>query len=162
MSERIYHDFEPVYDENSRILILGTMPSVLSRQQQFYYGNPQNRFWAVIATVTESEMPQSINEKKELLLKNGIAIWDVIHSCEIEGSSDVSIKGEVVNDIDRILKAAPIVRVYANGAKAYELYMKHCYKKTGREIIKLPSTSPANAAWGLERLIDTWQQTTKL
>ena len=145
----VEHTFEPVYDKNSKILILGTFPSVKSRENQFFYGHPQNRFWKVMAQVTGEEVPKIIEEKKALLLRNRIAIWDVIHSCKIIGSSDSSIQDVVVNDFSNILKNANIEKIYANGGKAYELYQKYAFEKTGREIIKLPSTSPANAGWSL-------------
>ena len=154
----VEHTFEPVYDKNSKILILGTFPSVKSRENQFFYGHPQNRFWKVIAHVTGEEVPKTIEEKKTLLLRNRIAIWDVIHSCKIIGSSDSSIQDVVVNDFSNILKNANIEKIYANGGKAYELYRKYAFEKTGREIIKLPSTSPANAGWSLERLCEAWTQ----
>ncbi len=154
--ETLSHQFEPVYDEKSRVLILGTFPSVKSRENNFYYGHPQNRFWKVLAAVMDASVPGTVEEKKEFLLKNGIAIWDVIASCDIVGSSDSSIRNVVPADIGRILNAAPIRTVYANGGKAYELYQKYSYPQTGREIVKLPSTSPANAAWSLERLTQAW------
>ena len=154
----VEHTFEPVYDKNSKILILGTFPSVKSRENQFFYGHPQNRFWKVLAQVTGEEVPKTIEEKKALLLRNRIAIWDVIHSCKIIGSSDSSIQDVVVNDFSNILKNANIENIYANGGKAYELYRKYAFEKTGREIIKLPSTSPANAGWSLERLCEAWEQ----
>ena len=152
------HPFPPLYNKNSKILILGSFPSVKSREQMFFYGHPQNRFWKVIAQLTGEEVPKTIEEKKTLLLRNGIAIWDVIHSCKIIGSSDSSIQDVVVNDFSNILKNANIEKIYANGGKAYELYQKYAFEKTGREIIKLPSTSPANAGWSLERLCEVWKQ----
>ena len=115
--EKVTHTFEPVYDENSRILILGTFPSVKSREQQFYYGHPQNRFWKLLAALTGWKVPKTISEKKELLLQNGIAIWDVVASCEIVGSSDSSIRNVVPADLNRILQAAPVRKIYANGGK---------------------------------------------
>lgn len=154
----VSHDFEPVFDENSKVLILGTFPSVKSRENQFYYGHPQNRFWKVIAGLTESEVPQTIEEKKKLLLEHGIAIWDVIESCDIIGSSDSSIKNVVPADIERVVANSKIQNVYANGGTAKKLYEKYSQKKTGREIIGLPSTSPANAAYSLERLLECWQE----
>ena len=156
--QRITHTFEPIYDENSRILILGSFPSVKSRENQFYYGHPQNRFWKVIAHVTGNKMPETIEEKKGMLIENGIAIWDVIHSCSIIGSSDTSIKDVVVNDFTEILSKSKITKIYVNGTKAYELYHKYAEKKTGMKAIKLPSTSPANAAWNLERLYKAWSE----
>ena len=164
--EQIYthvsHDFEPVFDENSKVLILGTFPSVKSRENQFYYGHPQNHFWKVIAGLTESEVPQTIEEKKKLLLEHGIAIWDVIESCDIIGSSDSSIKNVVPADIERVVANSKIQNIYANGGTAKKLYEKYSQKKTGREIIGLPSTSPANAAYSLERLLECWQEVKKV
>ena len=158
----VSHDFEPVFDENSKVLILGTFPSVKSRENQFYYGHPQNRFWKVIAGLTESEVPQTIEEKKKLLLEHGIAIWDVIESCDILGSSDSSIKNVVPADIERVVANSKIQNIYANGGTAKKLYEKYSQKKTGREIIGLPSTSPANAAYSLERLLECWQEVKKV
>ncbi len=157
----VSHDFEPVFDENSKVLILGTFPSVKSRENRFYYGHPQNRFWKVIAGLTESEVPQTIEEKKKLLLEHGIAIWDVIESCDIIGSSDSSIKNVVPADIERVVANSKIQNIYANGGTAKKLYEKYSQKKTGREIIGLPSTSPANAAYSLERLLECWQEVKK-
>ena len=157
----VSHDFEPVFDENSKVLILGTFPSVKSRENQFYYGHPQNRFWKVIAGLTESEVQQTIEEKKKLLLEHGIAIWDVIESCDIIGSSDSSIKNVVPADIERVVANSKIQNIYANGGTAKKLYEKYSQKKTGREIIGLPSTSPANAAYSLERLLECWQEVKK-
>ena len=158
----VSHDFEPVFDENSKVLILGTFPSVKSRENQFYYGHPQNRFWKVIAGLTESEVPQTIEEKKKVLLEDGIAIWDVIESCDIIGSSDSSIKNVVPADIERVVANSKIQNIYANGGTAKKLYEKYSQKKTGREIIGLPSTSPANAAYSLERLLECWQEVKKV
>lgn len=152
----VSHPIEPVYDENSKILILGSFPSVKSREQRFFYGHPQNRFWKVIAAVCGEEVPVTIEEKKRLLLKKRIAVWDVIASCEIEGSSDATITDVVPNDLSQILEKAEIRQIYCNGAKSYELYGKYIEKTIGRNAIKLPSTSPANATWSLERLIKAW------
>ena len=150
------HTFEPIYNKNSRILILGSFPSVKSRENNFYYGHPQNRFWKVIAGVTGNPVPVSIEEKKELLLNNHIAIWDVIASCSIQGSSDSSIRDVVVNDFTKVLQESSIQTIYVNGNKAYELYDKYAKPKTGIEAVKLPSTSPANAAWKLDKLVEAW------
>ena len=124
----------------------------------FFYGHPQNRFWKMISGVFEEAVPQTIEEKKAFLLENHIAIWDVIASCDIAGSSDSSITNVVANDIERLLTEAPIEAVFLNGAKAYELFMKYCSCKDKAKICKLPSTSPANAAWSLERLIEEWKK----
>ena len=154
---RVRHTFEPVWDGNSRILILGSFPSVKSREQGFYYGHPRNRFWKVLAAVAGGPEPQTMEEKKAFLLERGIAIWDVIASCEIEGSSDSSIRDVIPNDINGLLEKSGIRRIYANGAKAGELYRRYAEKKTGKEAVILPSTSPANAAWSLERLTEAWK-----
>ncbi len=156
--KNITHTFEPVYDKNSRILILGTFPSVKSRENHFYYGHPQNRFWKVMSAVTASPLPQSVEEKKAFLLANRIAVWDVIHSCSIEGSSDSSITDVVPNDFTEIFKNTQLSVIAANGTKAYELYQKYVYPVTGREIVKMPSTSPANAAWNLDRLTAAYRE----
>lgn len=150
------HEIEPVFDQHSKILILGTFPSVKSREMQFFYGHPQNRFWKVLAGIYEVSPPITIEEKKAFLLQFGIAVWDVIASCNIIGSSDSSITDVEVNDLSRILDYAAIQEIYVNGNKAYELYKKYCYQETKREAIKLPSTSPANASYSLERLKKEW------
>lgn len=148
---------EPIYDKNSRILILGTFPSVESREAQFYYSNPRNRFWKVISEVFKYSECNTITDKKNMLIKNRIALWDVIERCEITGSSDSSIKDVVPADLSNILNNANIENLYANGDKAFKLYMKYTYPITKREIIKLPSTSPANAKFTLDMLIDDWK-----
>lgn len=155
--QTIEHNFEPVFNAQSQILILGSLPSVKSRENNFYYGHPQNRFWKLIATLCQAEVPQTIEEKKKLLYDNGIAVWDVIAKCDIIGSADSTIKNVVPNDMQIILDQAPIKRIYANGGKAYELYMRYCYPDCKREIVKLPSTSPANAAFSWERLLTVWR-----
>ena len=155
--ERVIHEIPPIYDENSKILILGSFPSVKSRESQFFYGHPQNRFWKVIAAVCGEPVPETVPEKKALLLSHHIALWDVIHSCDIQGSSDASIKNVVPNDLDVILSAAPVRQIYVNGKTAEKYYRKYTQKRIGREAVCLPSTSPANAAWGVERLIDAWE-----
>lgn len=154
--EHLTHTFEPVFNQESKVLILGSFPSVKSRENNFYYGHPQNRFWKVLAQLLGREVPQTIDEKKALLLQNHIAIWDVIESCTIIGSSDSSIKDVVVNDFSKVLENSEIDTIYVNGGKAYELYHKYAEKQTGVPAIKLPSTSPANAAWSLERLCTAW------
>ncbi len=154
----ISHTFEPIYNEDSRILILGSFPSVKSRENNFYYGHPQNRFWRVIAKITNSQEPITIEEKKKMLLDNHIAIWDVIASCSIQGSSDSSIKDVVVNDFRDILQNSSVHTIYVNGNKAYELYHKYAEEQTGMKAVKLPSTSPANAAWSVDRLCEVWKQ----
>ena len=157
----ITHPFPPLYDRDSKILILGSFPSVKSREQMFFYGHPQNRFWKVIAAVAgETErsvpVPQTIEEKKAFLHAHHIALWDVIASCEITGSSDASIRNAKPNDLSEIFEAADIRAVYTNGGKSYQMYQKYQLPVTGRPAVKLPSTSPANAAWTLEKLIAEW------
>lgn len=153
----IIHTIDPVFNESSRILILGSFPSVKSREQGFFYGHPQNRFWKVVSAVFECPVPKTIEEKKLFLLKNGIALWDVIASCEVNGSSDSSIKNVLPNDISRILKKCDIKSIYLNGKTAEKYYKKYLLKKTECPAVSLPSTSPANAAWSTERLIDAWK-----
>ena len=150
------HPFGPLYCEKSRVLILGSFPSVKSREQNFFYGHPQNRFWKVVAEVFDDEVPQTVDEKKRLILDHGLALWDSIKSCEITGSSDASIRNVKTNDISVILDNCTIERIYCNGRKSYELYRKFIQPETGREAECLPSTSPANAAWTFEKLIGAW------
>ena len=154
--EHIVHSFEPVYDKASEILILGTLPSVKSRENNFYYGHKQNRFWKVLATLLKEPVPDTIEEKKPMLLAHRIALWDVIQSCDIKGSSDSSIKNVQPTDIGMILEKTNITRIYANGNKAGQLYKRYQFPVTGIEAMVLPSTSPANAAWSLERLCEAW------
>lgn len=152
----VKHEFNPIFDENSEILILGTLPSVKSREQNFYYGHPQNRFWKVIAALTNRPLPQTIEEKKRLLLENRIAVWDVIAECEIVGSSDSSIRNAVPNDLHQILDAAQIQHIYTNGGTAKRLYEKF-QKDLAVPMTGLPSTSPANAAFTMDRLLEKWK-----
>lgn len=155
--EHIVHSFEPVYDKASEILILGTLPSVKSRENNFYYGHKQNRFWKVLATLLKEPIPDTIEEKKAMLLAHRIALWDVIQSCDIKGSSDSSIKNVQPTDIGMILEKTNITRIYANGNKAGQLYKRYQFPVTGIEATVLPSTSPANAAWSLDRLCEAWR-----
>lgn len=157
--EHHHHEFGPVYDGESKILILGSFPSVKSREQGFYYGHPGNRFWKVISYVLGCGTPQTVEEKKKMLHGHHIALWDVIASCDIVGSSDSSICNVVVNDLEGILETAAIGAVYANGNKARSLYDKYMREQTGMEITGLPSTSPANASYSLERLCGVWKTT---
>ena len=154
--EHIKHGFEPVYDKNSKILILGTLPSVKSRENDFYYGHPQNRFWRLVSQLLNEPLPMSTDEKKAMLLQHGIALWDVAAECDIMGSSDSSIKNVVPTDINIILETADIKQIYANGRTAEKLYNKYQKNICGRDIVCLPSTSPANAAWNMERLLTAW------
>ncbi len=154
--ETLIHPFPPLYDENSKILILGSFPSVKSREGRFFYNHPQNRFWKVLSAVTEAPLPETIPEKTEFLLDHGIALWDVIHSCTIEGSSDTSIRDVIPNDLSRILGMADIRQIFCNGMTSYKYFRKFQEKTLGREAIVLPSTSPANASWTLDRLVERW------
>lgn len=156
--EHIIHPIPPLYDERSRVLILGSFPSVKSREAQFFYGHPQNRFWRVLAAVLGCPAPQTVPEKKAMLYAHRIALWDVIGNCDIEGSADSSIRNAVPNDLTPILQTADIQAIYCNGATSYKLYRKHLAPQTGYEAVKLPSTSPANAAWSLERLTEAWRE----
>ena len=156
--QHITHEFEPIFDERSRILILGTLPSVKSREGQFYYHHPQNRFWKVLAKICKTEPPETIAEKKAMLLEHGIAIWDVVQSCDIIGSSDSSIKNVTPADLSVILRQAPVKTIFLNGGKAWDLYQKYCAGMTDLPAVKLPSTSPANAAWSREKLVTVWEE----
>ena len=156
--QHITHEFEPIFDERSRILILGTLPSVKSREGQFYYHHPQNRFWKVLAKICKTEPPATIAEKKAMLLEHGIAIWDVVQSCDIIGSSDSSIKNVTPADLSVILRQASVKTIFLNGGKAWDLYQKYCAGMTELPAVKLPSTSPANAAWSLEKLVTVWEE----
>ena len=152
----VRHTFEPVFDERSRILILGSFPSVKSRENQFYYGHPQNRFWKTLAGVLDVPVPDTIAEKKAFLLSHRIALWDVIASCSIEGSSDSSIRDVVPNDLSVILSTADIRAIFCNGKTSWNYYRKYQEAVTGIPAVSLPSTSPANAAWSLEKLKGAW------
>lgn len=151
------HTIPPVYDSKSRVLILGSFPSVKSREQQFFYGHKQNRFWRVMAQVLNCAVPEDIAQKRGMLLAHHIALWDVIASCEITGSSDASIRDVVPNDLSKILLQADIQAIYTNGSKSHQLYKKYILPVNGREAYLLPSTSPANAGYSLERLTEAWQ-----
>ncbi len=156
--QHISHGFDPVFDKHCRVLVLGSFPSVQSRKNSFYYGNPQNRFWKVLASWAGANEPENVEQKKSLLLQNGIALWDVIQECDIKGSSDASIKNVEPVAIERITQAAPIERVICNGAAAGRLYKKYLLYKVGIPAQVLPSTSPANAAWGFDRLAARWAE----
>ena len=151
------HPIPPVYDSHSRILILGSFPSVKSRETGFFYGHPQNRFWKVTAAVFEDEVPATIPEKKAFLLRHGVALWDVLAACEITGSSDASIKNAVPNDLSQILSTADIGQIFVNGRTAEKIYKKYTEPLTGRPCLCLPSTSPANAAWSVKALTKAWE-----
>ena len=175
-SSFLVHPIPPLYDKDSRILILGSFPSPKSREAQFFYGHPQNRFWKVMARVLDWRgkadcgpegslpaadgtvfVPSTVEEKRIMLLSNHIALWDTIASCEITGASDSSITNVTPNDLSSILETAKIRAVFCNGAASHKLYMKYIFPVTGREAVKLPSTSPANAAWSVDRLTAAWK-----
>ena len=151
------HPISPVFDKDSKVLILGSFPSVKSREEGFFYGHPQNRFWKVTSRVFGEELPVTIDEKKAFLIRNHIAVWDVIGSCEIEGSSDSSIRNVTVNDLSVILGTADIRAIFLNGKKAEQYYLKYLFPVLKRDAVCLPSTSPANAAWSLDKLTDAWK-----
>ena len=153
----IIHPIPAFYREDSRILILGSFPSIKTRESGFFYGHPQNRFWKVMAALFNEPVPVSNDEKADLLERNRVALWDSIHSCDIIGSSDSSIKNAVPNDFSEILDTADIKHIFTNGKQSHNIYSRYCLPQTGIEDICLPSTSPANAAWTLEKLIDAWR-----
>ncbi len=153
----VTHPFEPVYDNNSRILILGSFPSVKSREVQFYYGNHQNRFWHVIAQIFQCALPETVLQKRRVLLDHGVALWDILKSCVIEGSSDASIQNPQPNSIAWLLEKTDIQKICFNGKKAYQIYQQYC-PQLAVSIQVLPSTSPANAAYSLQRLCEIWGQ----
>lgn len=152
------HPISPVFDNNSEILILGSFPSVKSREEGFFYGHPQNRFWRVTAAVFNTLVPATIEEKRAFLLQNHIALWDVIASCEIEGSADSTIRRAAANDLTVILDAAPIRQIYVNGKTAERYFKQLIAPQIQANAVYLPSTSPANAAWSFERLTSAWEQ----
>ena len=152
------HNIPPVFDSNSKVLILGSFPSVKSRKQQFFYGHSQNRFWKVLAKIKLEKIPDTIEEKRDFLLRNNVAVWDVIESCEIKGSADSTIKNVKPNKIEKILNNSAVTKVFTNGKTAHEYYQKYLFKKTQIQDIVLPSTSSANASFSFERLCEIWQQ----
>ena len=157
MSERILHPFPPLFDSESRTLILGSFPSVKSREAMFFYGHPQNRFWRLTALLCHEDTPQTIEEKSSLILRHHLALWDSIQSCTITGSSDSSVRDVVPNDLRVIFDNSKTERGFCNGALSHKMYMKYIYPQTGIAAVKLPSTSPANAAYSLERLAESWR-----
>ena len=153
---QIIHPIPPTYDRNSRILILGSFPSVKTREVGYFYGHPQNRFWKVVASIFQEPVPMTVPERHDFLIRNRIAVWDSIHQCTIIGSSDASIRDVVPNDLSPILSGAPIEQIYCNGRKSWEMYHRYIEPVSGRSAVMLPSTSPANAAWTLEKLTAAW------
>ena len=156
--QKLVHPIPPTWDETSRILILGSFPSVKSREMAYFYGHPQNRYWRVLSALFDEQFPETVEERHSFLLRHHIAAWDVIASCTITGSADSSIRDVVVNDLSPILSGAPIRQIFVNGKKADALYRKYLLPQVGREAVCLPSTSPANAAWTMEKLLPVWQQ----
>lgn len=154
----VIHNIPPVFDKNSEILILGSFPSVKSRETKFFYGHKQNRFWKIVAEIFDCTVPQTVNEKKRFLIDNHIALWDVIAQCEITGSSDLSIKNAVANNLDIILNSANIKKIFVNGKTAEKYYNKYLFEKTGINAVCLPSTSPANASYSFEKLKKEWSK----
>ena len=155
--EHIVHPFPPLYDGSSRILILGSLPSVKSREQMFFYGHPQNRFWPLMAMLLDEPAPRSTEEKRELVLKHNIALWDSIYSCDILGSGDSSIRNVVPTDLKPVIQGSEIRKIFCNGQTSWKYYHRFQEKELGIEAVALPSTSPANAAWTIERLAQVWK-----
>lgn len=153
----LLHSIPPVFDAHSRVLVLGSFPSAKSREEEFFYAHPQNRFWRVLGAVFGVSVPQTVGEKKELLLSRAIALWDVVHSCEIDGSSDSSIRNVTPNDFSPLFAAAEIHTIVFTGATAARLFSRLCERPAGVNLLQLPSTSPANAAYSLERLVERWK-----
>lgn len=156
MKERQVHNIEPIFNNKSKILILGSFPSVKSRESEFFYGHPQNRFWRVVSMVCDRPCPGTVDEKRKFLIESNIAVWDVIKSCDIEGSSDSSISDVTPNDIAGILKETCIQKIFVNGGTANRMYKKYCEPKTKITAVMLPSTSPANARFNIDMLVDKW------
>ena len=154
---KVHHNIPPLWAADSRVLVLGSFPSPKSREQKFFYGHPRNRFWPVLSAVFNEPVPQTVEQKKELALRHHIAMWDTIASCEIKGASDTSIKHPVPNDLKSIIDSSQIKAVFCTGAASYKYYVKQCEKDTGIPAVCLPSTSPANAAWSLERLTEAYR-----
>lgn len=155
--QTVVHPLSPVWNEHSRILILGSFPSVRSREAGFYYAHPQNRFWPLLARLFDEPLPQTVEDRRAFALRHGIALWDSIESCTITGSSDASIREAKPNDIARLIRQTGIQRIYCNGQQSYKLYQKYCAGSCGLNAVPLPSTSAANAAWTIERLADAWK-----
>lgn len=155
--EHIEHPFDPVYDGRSKVIILGSLPSPASRQQNFYYGHPRNRFWPLITELLGEEFPNTADDKINMLLRHGIALWDSIYSCDIKGASDASIRNVVPTELRSIIEDSDITAVFCNGTASYRSYQKYQEKLTGITAVKLPSTSPANASVSLDELKNKWK-----
>ncbi len=156
--EHVIHPFDPLYDKQSRILILGSFPSPQSRKQQFFYGHPQNRFWRIMAKVLDEDVPCTIEEKKEMMKRNHIALYDAIYSCDIIKASDSSIRNVVPSDLSSIIEGSKISRIYCNGRKSFECFLRYQKDIIKMDAIMLPSTSPANASFTLEKLYESWKE----
>ncbi len=154
--DTIIHPLKPLFDENSKILILGSFPSIKTREYGFFYGHPQNRFWKILEILFDEELSRDIKERKEFLLRHKIALYDSIYKCDIIGSSDASIKNVVPSDLGIIKESANIEKVFCNGGTSFKYYEKYHAKKLKIEAEKLPSTSPANARYRLEDLLEEW------
>jgi TDG/mug DNA glycosylase family protein len=154
---RVIHPLDPIYDKNSRVLMLGTMPSPKSREAHFYYAHPQNRFWRVLSALFHEEIAPENTARAEFILKHHLALWDVLHSCEIQGASDASIKNAVPNDLSIILNNAPIQALFCTGKKSWSLYHRLIEPVNGRSAFCLPSTSPANCAVSFEKLCENYR-----
>ena len=157
MENKVYHTFGAFYNSDSEILILGSMPSVKSRELGFYYMHPKNRFWQILSIVFNEYIGKSVDDKKQFLSKHKIALWDVIESCDIDGSSDSSIKNVIVNDIKSILDKTNIKYIYCTGKKAFELYNKYCFNNTNVSAVYLYSPSPANCAISLDKIVENYK-----
>lgn len=155
--EHAIHPFAPVWDVHSRVLVLGSFPSVRSREIGFYYGHLQNRFWRVLERLYRQPVPPDTEGRRTFVLAHGIALWDVLAACDISGSSDASIRRAVPNDVPTLLSHSGVERVFCNGQRAYELYLRYLDAACDLPVIALPSTSAANAAWSLDRLTSAWQ-----
>lgn len=153
---RVYHELEPIYNESSKVLILGSLPSVKSREVGFYYAHPQNRFWRILESLFGVSLPD-VDTKRKFLLSHGIALWDMVASCEISGSSDASIKNIEVNDLTELLQNSQIEFVFCTGRKASDLYQKYMKPKTNIDAFLLPSPSAANAKCSLSSLVSSYQ-----
>ena len=154
----VFHQLDPIFDQNSKVLILGSFPSPKSRESGFYYGHPQNRFWPLLSFLLKEQCPRNNEEKKRFLLRNRIALWDVLASCKIKGAEDGSISSPVPNDLSSLLQECSITTIFTAGKKATALYHRFCLPFTGIDSIYLPSTSPANRArFPMERLAEEWE-----
>lgn len=159
--QHVEHELPPLYWNNSKILLLGSIPSPASRKAKFYYGHPQNRFWIVLSQVLSEPAPQTVEQKKSMLKKHRIALWDVLESCTIIGASDTSIKNVVVNNISDLIKKSKVSKIFCTGTVAYKLYQKYCAKNVGIDAKKLPSTSPANCAINIKNLVAAYSEILK-